>query len=135
MTREAGDRAAFLSTARRAIADAPAFGHARPVVPLTGGVVAPIAYANVLDGDDTDGLVDAFATALTSLGGVVRRIEDEETRAAFLADALAVAEAERVVMTNERECDGLRELLEPHEVDIIDFADAASVATCDVGIT
>jgi len=135
VTSEAGDRLAFLGTARRALADAPAFGHARPVVPLTGGVVAPIAYASTLNGDDTDRLVDAFAAALTSLGGVVRRIADEETRAAFLADALTAATAKRVVMTNERECDGLLELLDAHDVEIVDFADAASVATCDIGVS
>ena len=132
---ETGDRAAFLATARRALADAPAFGHARPVAPLAGGVVAPIAYANAVDPDDTDGLVDAFTSALTSLGGVARRIDDHEARAAFVADALALANATRVVVTNERECDGVREILADHDVELVDYDDAAAVATCDVGIT
>ena len=132
---ETGDRAAFLATARRALSDAPAFGHARPIAPLAGGVVAPIAYAHAVDPDDVDGLIDAFSTALASVGGVARRIDDEDGRAAFIADALVAANAARAVVTNERECDGVRELVADHDVELVDYDDAAAVATCDVGIT
>lgn len=135
MTPETGDRAAFLATTRRAIADAPEVGHGRPVVPLADGMVSPIAYVDQVDPDDVDGLIDGFSVALSALGGVVRRIEDDAARAALVADALVAAAARRVVVADERECDGLHELLANHDVEVVAYDDAAAVANCDLGIT
>ena len=135
MTSEAGDRAAFLDVVRRSIAVAPPFGHSRALAPVVGGTTAPVAYRDVADPDDIGGLVEGFSTALRALGGQVRLLATPDERAAFVADALTAVNANRVVLTAERECDGLRDLLDGHDVEVVSFSDPAAVAACDVGFT
>ncbi|MEY2399458.1 MAG: L-lactate dehydrogenase complex protein LldF [Actinomycetota bacterium] len=131
--RETGDRAAFLSTIRRAIA-ASHGQFTRPVEPL----VSPLPLVEYVAEHGT--LAEQFTTALTLLGGVVRRVVDGTTLAAVVDDALGFArrddERVRVVLSDDPDCDRLRSwLAQRDDVEVLDYDNAATVATADLGIT
>ncbi len=138
---ETGDRAAFLGTVRRAIGAAPE-NHTRPVAPLPSPL-PPVEYTTFgVSGRDVPAphAKSQFAEALTALGGVVRIVTDGAELAALLDDALAFArrgdEAVRVVLSDDPECVRLKDHLGARDdVELLDFADAATVATADLGIT
>jgi L-lactate dehydrogenase complex protein LldG len=126
---ETGDRAAFLATVRRAVSAAP-HGHARPITPLPGGVVPPVAYGPAAD----------FTAALSALGGVVRPLADADALTAFVGDAIDAArvgeQRVRVALTNEPECAAVAYALGArNDIDVVDYTDAAAVATADIGFT
>lgn len=126
MTRETGHRAAFVS-GFAGTAFPPS--HREPLVDLTAGTPV-VAYAGVPD----------FAAALGALGGVVRAVEDAEGLTAFVDDAVDAAKGDkaqaRVVMTNEPECAAVAYALGARtDVVIVDYTDAAAVATADIGFT
>jgi L-lactate dehydrogenase complex protein LldG len=126
VTREAGDRAAFVS-GFAATAFPPS--HRNQLTDLGGGVPR-VAYTGAPD----------FASALTALGGVVRGIDDGEAFAAFVNDAVDAAKAtkatSRVVMTDEPECAAVAYALGGRgDVEAVDYTDAAAVATADIGFT
>lgn len=125
---ESGNREAFLSTVSAAVGQ-PHRVHTRPIAPLPSPV-PPVAYATAPDGD----LIDAFASTLTNLGGNVRRVTD---LAEFLDEVLAtLPDTERVVLSNDPECEGVRALLAEREgIEILDFDSAATAATADIGFT
>lgn len=130
---EFGNRADFLATVRRAVTTPHAHG-ARPVAPLPSPLPA-VAYAST----PTD-LVVSFATALTNLGGVVRQVSGVWERLAIVADALTLANPgprpTRVVITDEPECAGLRELLgQRRDIELLAFDNPHTVASADLGIT
>ena len=133
MTTETGSRAGFLAPLRRSLAGAPEPNHVRPVTPLVDGIVEPVAYAHA---PEADGLVEAFIAAMTANGGVARTIDGDDQRAEFVDEAIASINTTRIVLTAEPECVGLGALLAERDgVEVVDFADAATVATCDLGIT
>jgi len=138
---ETGDRAAFLATVRNAIGRAPQ-NHARPIEPLPSPL--PIVEYSTLGVLRTDGgqqhAKSQFGEALTALGGAVRTIADGHELAALLDDALAFARRGdspvRVVLSDDPECDRLREHLAAREdVELLDYDNAETVATADLGIT
>ncbi|HVV36991.1 MAG TPA: LUD domain-containing protein [Acidimicrobiales bacterium] len=129
MTRETGDRAAFLGRIRRAVA-APTTGHARPVTPLPPSGPPVVAYATEPD----------FAAALEGLGGVVRSLADPVAFTTFVDDALDAAKGDktrvRVLLTDEPECAAVAYALgQRTDVDLVAFTDAAAAATADIGFT
>jgi L-lactate dehydrogenase complex protein LldG len=131
---ETGDRAAFLATVRRAVNGGPGHSAARPVTPLPDGVVPPIAYTAPSDGD----LAAQFTDALTALGGVVRTVADAGALTSFVDDALASLGLDRVrvALTDEPECAALAYALGARDdVELVDYTDAAAIATADVGFT
>jgi L-lactate utilization protein LutC len=124
MSFETGDRAAFLR----------GFSHTNwsSHRPLSGPSEDQFAVKYAGEPD--------FAAALTALGGVVRAINDGAAFAAFVEDAIAVARGAqptaRVVMTNEPECAAVAYALGGRDdVELVDYADAAAVATADIGFT
>lgn len=132
--REAGSRADFLATVRRAVATPHA--HAtRPVAPIPDSV-PDVAY--VLSTDDR---VEAFRAALTALGGTVRVVDGEATWTALVEEALAIAKPTqdrptRVMFSAEPEWEAVAAALaERDDVELLDYTDAAAVATADLGIT
>jgi L-lactate dehydrogenase complex protein LldG len=124
VTRETGNRGAFLE----AFSQANWSSH-RP-----------------LDGDPEDqfelrytGAPD-FAAALTALGGSVRTLADADDLVAFVGDAVGAAKGDRsrarVVITNEPECAAVAYALGGRDdVELVDYTDAAAVASADVGFT
>ena len=135
--RETGDRAAFLSAIGRAIGTSDS-QFSRPVGALPAPL-PPIAYATPTETGDGD-LVERFAAALTALGGVVRTVADGARLADVVRDALALArrrdEPVRVVLSDDPECARLHAYLGAHPaVELLDYTDAAAVATADLGIT
>jgi L-lactate dehydrogenase complex protein LldG len=137
VSRETGNRAEFLATVRRAVGTAGPRSHARPISPLPDGVVPPVAYAAT-----APDLVAQFTDALASLGGVARTLSDADAFTAFVDDAIAAARGAdptrrvRVVLTNEPECAAVAYALGARDdIDVVDYTDAAAVATADVGFT
>ena len=128
MTREVGDRAAFLSGFASA-----AFprSHRNQFVDLdASGGTPPVAYTDAPD----------FAAALGALGGVVRALDDADAFVAFVNDAVDTAKGAnataRVLMTNEPECAAVAFALGARDdVEIVDYTDAAAAATADIGFT
>ena len=138
---ETGDRAAFLGTVRRAVGLAPE-NHTRPVPPLPSPL-PPVEYstlgANQRD-VSPENAQSQFGEALTALGGVMRTVTDGAELAALLEDVLALArrgdEPVRVVLSDDPECVRLKDHLAARDdVELLDFTDAATVATADLGIT
>ncbi len=129
MTRETGDRCAFLATVRRAVSATHAPSH-RPVAPLPDGAVPPVAY-RAADEDP----VDQFIDAVTALGGVARRLRDAAEIAAFIDDALEAARGNdrptRAAVSADPECELVRAWLVDR--DDVEFVD--DVATADIGFT
>ena len=137
MSTETGDRAAFLATVRRAVNGGPARGHARPVVALPGDGVPAVGYTAI--GDD---LVGRFTDSLSLLGGVVRRLATADDVTGLVHDALAAARppdatrAVRVTLTDEPECAAVAYALGAcSDIELVDYTDAAAVATADIGFT
>ena len=126
---ESGDRAAFLDTIRRATTAPRAHNH-RPVAPLVSPV-PPVSYANA---PDDDARTDVFIAALTALGGHAERVQDRDEFVTTFLDTHP--EFTRVVVSNDPECDGLRDLLEGRDdIEVLAFDNAATAATADLGIT
>jgi L-lactate dehydrogenase complex protein LldG len=126
MTREVGDRSAFLSGLGSA---AFPLSHRDQLVDLSGGTPL-VAYADAPD----------FAVALRALGGVVRALGDAHAFVAFVNDAVDTAKganaSARVLMTNEPECAAVAYALGARDdVEIVDYTDAAAAATADIGFT
>ncbi|MEY2472503.1 MAG: L-lactate dehydrogenase complex protein LldF [Actinomycetota bacterium] len=126
MTREVGDRAAFLA-GLGPTAFAPS--HRGQLIDVRGGV-RRVAYTGEAD----------FNAALTALGGVVRALDGAAALTAFVNDAVDIAKGTkrtaRVVMTNEVECASVAYALGARsDVEVVDYSDAAAVATADVGFT
>jgi L-lactate dehydrogenase complex protein LldG len=126
MTREVGDRAAFLSGLGSA-----AFppSHRDQLVDVAGGTPA-VAYTGAPD----------FAAALGALGGTVRTLDDVDSFVAFVNDAIDTAKGAnptaRVLLTNEPECAAVAYALGARDdVDVVAFTDAAATATADIGFT
>lgn len=124
MTRETGDRAAFLE----ALSHANWSSHR----PLAGDLEDQfgVRYTGAPD----------FAAALTALGGSVRTLVDPDALVDFVGDAIDAAKGDRprarVVITNEPECAAVAYALGGRDdVDLVDYTDAAAVATADVGFT
>lgn len=133
--RETGSRVDFLAAVRSAVATP--HGHpTRPIAPLPSPL-PHVAYAASPD----DNLVGSFSDALTALGGVVRRVDSFYAHVGLIADALVLARTDagrpvRVVLTAEPECAGIAALLAGRDdVEVLDYDNAASVATADLGIT
>ena len=126
---ESGDRAAFLDAIRRATT-APRAHNYRPVAPLVSPV-PPVSYANA---PDDDARTDVFIAALTALGGHAERVQDRDEFVTTFLDTHP--EFTRVVVSNDPECDGLRDLLEGRDdIEVLAFDNAATAATADLGIT
>jgi L-lactate utilization protein LutC len=135
---ETGDRDAFLATVRRAVAAGPHENHTRPIAALPDGGVPVVGYRAA----PTDDLVAQFTEALTALGGVVQSLTDPDTLVAFVDAAIALARGEdasrrvRVALTDEPECAVIAYALGGRDdVDLVDYSNAAAVATVDVGFT
>jgi L-lactate dehydrogenase complex protein LldG len=123
---ETGDRAAFLA-GFAATAFPPS--HREHFVDLADGVPR-VGYAGRPD----------FGVALSALGGVVRALDDGDSLLAFVNDAVDAAKGTRptvrVVMTDEDECAAVAYALGTRrDVEVVDYADAAAVATADIGFT
>jgi L-lactate utilization protein LutC len=125
VTRESGDRATFLSGFATA-----AFppSHRNQFVDVAD--VPRVAYTGAPD----------FAAALTALGGVVRALDDADAFVAFVDDAVDAAKGNRatarVVMTDEPECAAVAYALGARtDVEVVDYTDAAAVATADIGFS
>jgi L-lactate utilization protein LutC len=121
---ETGDRAAF---ARR-FAQANWSSH-RPLDDVSQDQFS-VAYTGTPD----------FTEALTALGGVARAITDADSLIALVNDALDHAkdgrDRVRVAITNEPECAAIAYALGARDdVELVEFTDAAAVATADVGFT
>ncbi len=110
-------------------------GHNRPIVALPQGAVPAIAYQPT-----TVDRVTQFTEALSSLGGVVRTLADAIQLSAFVGDAVDAARVGegrvRVALTNEPECAAVAYALGARDdIDVVDYTDAAAVATADIGFT
>ncbi|HUR78952.1 MAG TPA: LUD domain-containing protein [Acidimicrobiales bacterium] len=138
ITRESGDRAAFLATFRRAVAAEHhgGAGHSRPITPLPNDGVASVGYAGETE----------FGHALTAIGGVVRHLVDAASLISFVDELLTFARTPgvrgsnsaplRVAMTNEPECAAVAYALGSRDdVEVVDYTDAAAIATVDIGFT
>lgn len=125
---ESGDRADFLGTVRRAVSQ-PHRAHTRPITALPA-TTPPVTYANAPTGN----LTEAFTSALSALGGNVRTVIDLNE---FLDDVFAAhPSASRVVLSDDPECEPLRELLaEREDIEILAFDNPSTVATADIGFT
>lgn len=122
MSSETGDRAAFL----RGFAQANWSSH-RPLDDVSQDQSA-VGYAGQPD----------FSAALTALGGVVRTITDADSLTTFIAEAVqhAGAKRTRVALTDEPECAAVAYALGGRDdVELVEFTDAAAVATADIGFT
>ena len=126
MNRETGDRAAFLSAFAGA---APRHTSHRDQIVL-GDTTPPVTYTGAAD----------FAVALGALGGITRTLDNADAFVAFVNDAVDAAKGQkatvRVVMTNEPECAAVAYALGARaDVELVEYTDAAAVATADLGFT
>jgi L-lactate dehydrogenase complex protein LldG len=117
-------RATFLATVRSRLAAGVRESAIRPLAPVTTG---PVRYAV----DLTDP-VGAFTRAAQAVGAEV--IEGDDL-AGLVGGVVGRLGAQRVVVSDDPECDGVAAVLTGLGVEILPHGDPAVVATADLGIT
>ena len=136
MTRESGDRAAFLDLLRARAARTPPVAHSPHPAPAPDHRAPAIRFRSLdtIDDEPPD-LYDVFAAAATSQHATVQRLSARSYSTSWLEQLVAAHDIKRAVVSHDPEGRDIGALLEALGVQVSTDTRPATVAGADLGVT